>query len=668
MKAAALTFPGIVLSLLLALLPFATSRNLFFGAINAKYFLLVGVILICMLYFAYLLVVKQHWLVFRSRRLLFLLGGALGVSYLALFFGVYPEHSLFSEINRSSGVLFLTAIAIFSFVTSELLTERDWSVVRRTIAGSAALFALFALLGSEGLGLSGRFFTINFDIDGLTIGNSTFAGAYLLIAFGITLIEFFRSKGRRARQIIGVLALVQLFSPLLFNAQILLGNVSFVELVSSPFSIVGTARASSVAAFMVVGYVLGLLLIRRFVAVKPSVNFMWAGVWLLGIVAMVGLLFVPGSVVQESYIEQSTAARIILWESAFEAVKERPFLGWGPENFRLAVDEYFDNRLYEERNIGEIWFDRAHNLIIDTLVSVGVVGLLVYMLLSAYFVLVAVRAARRGLISVIEANMLGVIVVAHVLQLQTSFDTITTYALMAVLFGYVLSLERRMLTRKPVAHRSVFNKGVALVLVALVVVGSAYLFFGEYSRQRALFSIFVTQDREQQIVLIHQAESRSSDFEALRLPSASLVRGMFGELSAEEEKRNEIVLTGGMEQLVIFGDYWRTYIEESPDDYRARMNYAYQLLVQTSLGGVDRIAEAKTIIEGSYELSPQNPITYVLDSVASLYSGDLSGAKEKINEALALNPDAPFSREMVAYIERQEASFPEVTVLKLNNL
>jgi O-antigen ligase len=666
MQAKSITFPGIALAVLLAILPFTTSGRIFFGAVNAKYFLLTGMLCLFAVHFAYVLVVKRHPLMLRGRWLLFLLAGALGILYLSSLLGVYPALSFSSEILRATGVLFLTMIVFLAFWAGEFLTERDWSFVRRAVAGSAALFALFAFFGSEGLGLSGRILTMNLDIDGLTLGNSTFAGAYLLIAFVITLIEFFRSDGKRVKQVLGTLALMQFLSPLLFNTQVLLGHVPFAEFLSSPFSIVGTARASSVAAFMVAGYLLGFFAIRRFVSAKPLMNFVWAGVWLLGIVALVGLLFVPGSAVQKEYIEQSTAARIIIWESTFEAIKERPLLGWGPENFRLAIDEYFDNRLYEEKNIGEVWFDRAHNLLLDTLISVGVLGLSVFALLSAYFVLVAIRAVRAGVISVVEANLLGVLIVAQVLQLQTSFDTITTYTLMAIMFGYALFLERCILPDESVYH-SMFNKGTAGVLMVLAVVGSAYLFFGEYKRQDAIFQVFVTKDREQQIEFIHTAMRRQSDFETIRLLSASLTRGLFGALSEKEKERNVTIIEGGTEQLAIFGDYWRAYLEVNPDDYRARMNYAYQLLVQTAFGEA-HLDEAKMIIENSYALSPRSPITYVLDGAAKLYSGDIEGAKMKMNEAVALNPDVPFSKEMKAYIERQEASFPEITVLQLGNL
>lgn len=663
----AVTFPGITLALFIGILPFVTTRYLFSGAINAKFFLVFGVVLCLALHLAYMLIVRNHVISLRGRWLFFLLAGAVGVLYLTAFTGVYLGNSLFSTYLRSSGILFLTAIAFLAFWTGEFLSERDWSLVRRTIAGSATLFAFLTLLGSEGLALSGRFLSINLEIDGLTVGNSTFAGAYVLLALIITLIELFRTENYRTRYMLIILAIIQFFSPLLFNVKILLGDVSVAELVSNPFLVVGTARASAVAAFMTIGYMSGLLLIRRFISSKPAVNLAWAGTWLIALTVLIGLLFTPGSQIQNEYIEQSTAARIFVWSGAWEAFKDRPFLGWGPENFRFAHEQYVDNRLYLSENIGEVWFDRAHNIILDTLVSVGALGFLIFAMLSVYFIVVGLRAARAGLISSMEANLLGVLVVAQILQLQTAFDTVITYTLMGIMLGYALFLERQLIPVLSV-HKKWPSKMIGALLLVSAAVSSIYL-IGEYERQRALLKIFVSdQSREQQIVHIHTAMVRTNDFESLRLGSSSLTRGLFGELSAEEIKRNERIIRGSVEQLAIFGEYWQAHLEEKPDDYRARMNYAYQLLVRTVFGEGEHFDEAQKIIEDSYELSPGNPLTYVLNSLVLLYSGDVVGAEEKMREALALNPNIPFSQNMVKYVEEQAMSFPDITVIRLGNL
>lgn len=661
------TVPGIVASLFVFLLPFVTSRDLFFGAVHAKYFFVVGVVSIALLFFSYLLFTQKHTLFFRKRWLLLLTGIFLSTLYLSSFLGVYPERSFFSDLTRGSGVVFLTYIAALALLCGELLRERDWSLVRWAIASSGALLGFFIMLGGEGIGLSGRILTINLEIPGLTLGNSTFAGAYLFIALAFTVIEFFRTESRRAKAVLGVLLLFQFLSPLIVNFSIWTGEISLLELVANPFLLVGTARASSVVVVALIAYVVGLLLIRRFVSEKPLANGLWAGAWILAITASLALLFVPGSAVQDRYIEESTGARIVVWESAFEATKEYTLFGWGPENFRFAFEQHFDNRLYQDEFLGEVWFDRAHNLFLDTLVSVGIVGFLVYVLLTLFFIAVALRASRAGMVTSLEANILGALIVGHILQLQTSFDTVATYTLMALVLGYGLWLERRMSIDESKRGSFIMQKIWAGVLAIIVIVALFPFVFGEYTRQKALADIFRTTNHEEQLMLIDQAFTGTSDIEALRFASASLVRGLLATIAESGGTVDEQSQQATMEQLGIYEALWRSYVENNSTDYRARMNFAYILLVETALGN-DRLEEAKEVIAGSFVLSPENPLTFVLDGVATLYSGDVVGAQEKIEQAVLLNPNAPFSQEMQAYMDRQAATFPTVTILRLENL
>jgi O-antigen ligase len=664
-------FSGVALTLaaFMGLLPFMMSRQLFFGAVNAKYFFIVTVVSLLALYVSYLLITGKLFITIRKRWLLLLSALLLLVYYLAAFMGVYPERSLFSDIIRSTGVLFITYTWVLALIAGEFVTERGWMWIRRTIAVSAALISVLTILGVQGLGFEGRIIVANLSIPGVTLANEVYAGAFLFLAFMLTFIEFVRTTSRKWKIFLGSLALVQLFSPTLLNPILWMGQVSFSTLLSDPLRLVGSARASSATAFLVLTYMAGYYLLRFLPSDtgRRYARSIWALGLLVGIGTALSLLFTPGSFVQEKYIEISSAARIIVWEGAWEAVQDRPLLGYGPENFRLAYQSHFDNRLYEDVNFGETWFDRAHNVMLDTLVSVGFVGLGLYLILGGYFLWVIVRASRRGLISTTEAHLWGALVVGHGLQLQTFFEVGVTYALMGMVLGYGLYLEKRMLPEgtPTLSPRIVQIGGVVFAVIA--VIGLWQLFFVEYKRQDALYRIFVTPDAQTQTAYIHTMLARQSDFETLRFGFGSLVQGLFEQLQNQEIADVQPKLTASLEQLHIYQDYLRAYVEQTPDDYRARMNYAYCLLVLTTLGE-DHLAEAKSVIENSYVLSPQNPLTYALEGVAELYSGNLEAAREKINEAVALNPEAPFSQEMAEYLIRQERNFPNIGILRLENL
>lgn len=649
-----------------------TSRHLFYGAINSKYFFFIVFVFLLALYGAHQIFYKKHKLNLKKRWLLIFITITIALYFISAFLGVFSERSLQSDIVRSSGVLFLASVGLLAYLLSEFLSKEDWTLIRRSIAISGGIFGLFTILGAEGFGLTSRFLWTNLGIGGFTFGNSTFAGVYLVLAFISGLIELFRFDKKSKRFWVLVTSLLFIiFSPIIFNIGIFWKG-ALSEVFSNPLLLIGSARASSVTAWAVILFLIGWSGIKRISNKQIRKYFFsgWSILWVAGMFTGIALLFTSGSFVQEKYIQFSSEARIIVWDSGFQAWKERPILGWGSENFNYVFENHFDNRLYLDKNFGEVWFDKAHNIFIDTLVDVGVLGFLAIILVIAYFLFVIRRAFKKDLISNFEAIILSILPFAHILQLQTGFDTPGTFALLALFGGYALYLEKEMVSEvKEINTESKINvwvnKSFAILLALISVFGLKYLFLDEYGRQFSLFKTFTTGDNKIQEKYVKDSLSRISDFESLRLSSNSFVKGLL-ELMASPNF-NKAMADIALSRLSLYEERYRAYLEEVPDYYRARMNLAHILLMETVLGK-NRIAEAREIIKDSYSISPQNPLTYAMDALADLYVGNIKGAKEKMNAGIALNPDIPFSKEIMAYIERQEKSFPTVTVLKLENL
>jgi O-antigen ligase len=95
----------------------------------------------------------------------------------------------------------------------------------------------------------------------------------------------------------------------------------------------------------------------------------------------------PGSrLLTISFSADAAQTRLWTWGSAIKGFKERPILGWGPENFTTVFDKYFDTRHYVPGVSTETWFDRAHSIVFDYLAETGIVGLLAYLgVFAAYY-------------------------------------------------------------------------------------------------------------------------------------------------------------------------------------------------------------------------------------------------------------------------------------------
>lgn len=660
------TSVGVMSTTFLGLLPFFTIGSFFYSDINSKFFLIIFFVDLLLLLAAHHLYRGKWRMPTRSRFVFGALLLVLVTQYLSAILGVFLERSLWSDIFWSSGVLFFTHLAVLAVLLAELLNERDWSFVRRAVAVSSGLFGLLTLVGVNGLGASARFLWIPLGQGSLTLGNETYAGAYLLIAFVITLIELSCTERGLWRGVLAGSAALIALSPLLINTGLFLGRVSVSDIFAHPVQLLGLARSSSAALLALLTFICGYLLIGRFIPKRlvARTQVGWAGVILLGTIAVTALLFVPGSPVQQAYIETSSAARPIVWEVSWEAFLARPTLGWGPENFSHAFEAHFDNRVFEEQNLAEIWFERAHNIFLDTLVSVGVVGTLALVLLILAYLLAVYRAQKREYISRIESVLLYALVPTHLLQMQTGFDTIGSYTLLAVMCGYALSLERQGEQEEGRVLTPLVANIAAGALTALALMSFMLCLINEYARQAALFNTPASRTAAEHTSAIEASLARVSSFESLRMSSATFITGALT-LLAEAPTPGKTATV--LEFTSIYETYFKRYLLAQPDHYRARINYAYLLLIKTALGE-NRLGDAKELIRGSYPLSPGNPLTYILDSVAELYGGNLKEADRLMKGALAINPGIEFTQEAAAYLERQKKRFPNISVLRITDL
>ena len=186
---------GVVAAVLLGLLPFINSDYIFYGAVNTKLFFIIGMIDVFLIWGAWSIFQGSIKITLRRSWFLYALTAALFIFYVSAILGVYPERSLWSDILRGTGLLFLTHLALFAVLVGQVFTERDWSLLRRTILVSSGVFGFLTIFGKNGFGFSGDFLWINLVEQGLTFGNGTFAGVYLLLAFILGLIEVTRLRG-----------------------------------------------------------------------------------------------------------------------------------------------------------------------------------------------------------------------------------------------------------------------------------------------------------------------------------------------------------------------------------------------------------------------------------------------------------------------------------------
>ncbi|MFH0890887.1 MAG: O-antigen ligase family protein [Candidatus Liptonbacteria bacterium] len=164
----------------------------------------------------------------------------------------------------------------------------------------------------------------------------------------------------------------------------------------------------------------------RIIAIMILLGLFGLGLLAFGLRSQPWMQRLPGSrLLFLDFGEYTAQTRFWTWGSAWQGFKERPILGWGPENFTVVFDKHFDVRHFAPGENRETWFDRAHSVIFDYLTETGLVGLLAYLSMFAAFYW---QLWQRGLRE--HPLMTGLLIampVAYFVQGLALFDVIPMY-------------------------------------------------------------------------------------------------------------------------------------------------------------------------------------------------------------------------------------------------
>lgn len=309
----------------------------------------------------------------------------IGVFLIACFLGVNPHFSFWSNFERGEGGLQLLHFWLFFVLLLTLFqNERDWRRLFGWAIVGGALSAAYGLMAGWNVE---NFVGPRFGDEGYrfqaSIGNPSYVAAYALFLFSYT-VYLLRGAVSRAKLVSG-------------------GSV-FLFLIALGFLVMFFAAATR-GAF--VGFIAAAV---AFAGYFIFVHKRWRK-WLISGVAAILLLVVllvyfkdtpfvkslPGSRIFDiSFSATTFEHRAIMWKIAWDGFKERPLLGWGPENFLTVFARHFNTAYFTPESGFGAWFDRAHSIYFDYLVETGILGLLSYLGMFGALFWGIFRAGRRN--------------------------------------------------------------------------------------------------------------------------------------------------------------------------------------------------------------------------------------------------------------------------------
>ncbi len=615
-------------------IPFLVSSSFFFPFITTKAFVWRIVVEIVFVGWVALAINDLEYRPKRSK-ILWAFAIFLLVVGLADFFGVAPIKSFWSNFERMEGFVALLHMGAFFVVAGSMLREREWTWWWNTSLVASVLmvcYCAFQLLGSVEIHQGGV------RVDG-TFGNAAYLAVYMLIHIFVALIFYVRTeRGRLLRWVYGVLIFLQIVI-LYYTATRgailgLLGGLFLAAILN-----VTNKHDRHVRKASIVGIVGFVILVGAFMAARHS--------------AFVQNSPVLSRFASISSAELKTEGRSFIWPMALQGIKERPFLGWGQENFNYVFEEHYSPAMFRL----EPWFDRAHNIFLDWGVSAGVFGLLSYLSLYALLLWSVWKVAN---FTRAERSIFTGLLAAYFVHNFFVFDNLGSYILFAALLAYVHSRASRpfmklesTLVSGNVAHYS---------LIPLGVLGIALLYFVNITPMMANANLIkglqATQSGAGTISLampyLHSAYNgsrlgRSETVEWIASSAGTVLSSSISDTDKQKyydfakeviEKQAKEYSTDARYQLIA-GSFLTT--TGHADEALPYLTSAQKLMpgkqqIYFELGSAlitqKKYAEALENFKLAYEAAPEYTEGQVLYVVGAIYAGNVTAA----NEALAKIP------------------------------
>ncbi|MBU2109637.1 O-antigen ligase family protein, partial [Patescibacteria group bacterium] len=305
--------------------PFITGKNFFFRILVE---ILLGLWLILAIYDKRYRP-KKSWI-------LYFLTAFIAVLVLSTIFSANPYRSFWSNYERMEGLItFLHLFAYFLVFTAVLNTEKLWKWFFHISLGVSvivAFYGIFQLAGKLEIHQGGA------RLDA-TLGNASYLAIYMVFHIFLALWYFLKTRDWYKWFYLPVIILETLILYYTATRGAILGFIAglfITALIVGFFSDSRKIRIYAVSTLVLIVVLTGLFFSLRssdFIIKNPVLT-RFAGI---------------------SLTETTTQSRFVIWGMSWEGFKERPILGWGPENYNLVFNKYYEPVLWKQ----EPWFDRA---------------------------------------------------------------------------------------------------------------------------------------------------------------------------------------------------------------------------------------------------------------------------------------------------------------------
>lgn len=376
---------------------------------------------------------------------------------LSVIFSINPLVSYYGHYERNLGLIeYIYMFLIYYFSIYIFKGERRIRQVLSVIELTALVVSIYACL---------QYLNLDpFAIQGLhikrpesTLGNSVFTGGFLALALPFSALNISQKKS----------SLLKIIFPLIIFSGIVVTETRSAYL----------AVTAQVLVFIIF-YPLISDKTEDNYKKKPRLILVFSGIVIISLVIL--LVVSPGNPFSQrvlSIFSDGNNPRWILWRDAFNIFKKYPVFGPGIAMFPNAIEEFYS---YQLRTADvKRYFDNAHNNFLQVLFTMGMIGLVSYVLI----ILQGFRSCIRMILNKGAEKKSKIIYLSFFLMLTgysvyglTNFDDIT---ILFYFFAFI-SLLRAFYNQETIS-KLIIKRGYAVIALGLPVLLTVFLSYNAYN-------------------------------------------------------------------------------------------------------------------------------------------------------------------------------------------
>ena len=400
------------------------------------------------------------------------------------------------------------------------------------------------------------------------------------------------------------------------------------------------SRGPWIAAILAILLVTGLMLYKYKVKVILTGSKSLALIFLIILVTLscIGLSNDSTTAYWKNRVVSATSMehRLHIWSIGLQAFKEKPFIGWGLEGFKIAFNKHYTpyskniNVPFQETHV-----DKAHNVYVDVAVTGGAMALIIYILLIFGSLAVNLKYIINLLTKDSSDKLWLAIGFAGSILAYMAYAMSAFHIVINVLWLLLALAWTNNLNLKPAIPLPSNNACVRIVPFIVVIIT---LIFSYYSIITPVLAVNATN---RGLIEAHQGKIEESvDSLKQALSYNSFVSNAIRAQSAVLAINSPV----GDQGSAI--DIFYTHIAETTDDsfITEPYNSYYHLLYGMYYGKLsevnpDMLEKAEYHFQRSAQLAPGNGEAYFQWGKMHFNLGNMTKAKIKLERALLLIPN-----------------------------